>query len=93
MLGFLGFIVAWAAAIVGYKQTRSFVRERLRYVDGVHRTFVPLKIGVIATIATLPVAWVLPAITTASAFLFGTAVGLGVSAGRRDIRERRYLSA
>ena len=85
--------MAWAAAIAGYKQARSFVRERLRYVDGIQKAFVPLKVGVIATVATMPVAWLLPAITTASAFLFGTAVALGVSAGRKDIRERRYLSA
>ena len=93
MLTLLGIVVAWAAAIAGYKQARSFVRERLRYVDGVQKTFVPVKVGAIAALAALPVVWLLPAVTTASAMLFGAAIGLGVAAGRKDIRERRYLRA
>lgn len=92
MLALLGFIAAWTAAIIGYRQARVFVRNRLRYVDGVHRAFVPLKVGFITTLATLPVAWVLPAVTAGAAFLFGTSVGLGVAAGRKDIKERRYLT-
>lgn len=93
MIGLLGFVVAWAAAIAGYSRARSFVRHRLRYVDGVHRAFVPLKAGAVAGLATLPIAWVLPGIAAGAALLFGAAVGLGVSAGRKDIRERRYLRA
>ena len=93
MLAMLGIVVAWGAAIAGYTKARSFVRERLRYVEGVHRSFVPLKVGVIAALALTPVAWLLPIITTGTAMLFGTAVGLGVSAGRKDIRARRYLRA
>lgn len=93
MLTVLGFVVAWAAAIAGYRQSRSFVRERLRYVEAVQKTFVPLKAGAIAAAATLPVVWLLPAVSTAAALLFGTAIGLGVAAGRKDIRERRYLKA
>ena len=93
MIALIGFIAAWAAAIVGYRQARTFVRDRLRYVDGVHRAFVPFKIGLIATLVTLPVAWIMPFVTGGAALLFGTSVGLGVSAGRKDIRERRYLNA
>jgi len=59
----------------------------------VHRAFVPLKVGAIATLLTLPVAWIVPFVTGGAAFLFGTSIGLGVAAGRKDIRERRYLSA
>ena len=93
MIALLGFIAAWTAAIVGYKRARSFVRERLRYVDAVHRAFVPLKVGFIATLVALPIAWIVPVVTGGAAFLFGTSVGLGVAAGRKDIRERRYLNA
>lgn len=93
MLTLLGFIAAWAAAILGYRQSRSFVRNRLRYVDGVHRAFVPLKVGFVVALATMPIAWVLPAVSGGAAILFGTSVGLGVAAGRKDIRERRYLNA
>jgi len=93
MIALIGIVVAWTAAFTGYKQARTFVRERLRYVEGVHKTFVPLKVGLIAGIATAPVAWVLPIVSTGAAILFGTAVGIGVAAGRKDIRHRRYLRA
>jgi amino acid transporter len=93
MITLLGFVVAWTAAFVGYKKARTFVRERLRYVEGVQKAMVPLKIGFIAAFAALPVAWIVPVITSGAAILFGTAVGFGVAAGRKDIRARRYLSA
>ena len=93
MITLLGVIAAWTAAIIGYKQTRLFVRNRLRYVEGVHKAFVPLKVGFIAFLVTLPFAIVLPVLTGGAAALFGVSVGLGVSAGRRDIRARRYLGA
>lgn len=93
MIAFIGFLAAWAAAIAGYRKARGFVRDRLRYVEGVHRAFVPLKVGLLAGLALAPITWVLPAVTTAAAILFGTGVGFGVAAGRKDIKERRYLRA
>lgn len=93
MMTLLGIVLAWAAAIAGYSKARRFVRHRLRYVESVHRTFVPVKAGLIAALVTAPIAWLLPAITTGAAILFGAAVGLGVAAGRKDIRTRRYLNA
>ncbi len=93
MLALLGLVVAWTAAAVGYIKARTFVRERLRYVEAVHKSFVPLKVGFLAALVTTPIVWILPAVTTGSAILFGTAVGLGVASGRKDIRKRRYLSA
>jgi hypothetical protein len=93
MLALIGFVVAWSAAIAGYAKARSFVRTRLRYVEGVQRAFVPLKVGLIAGVAAAPVAWLLPVVTTGAAVLFGTGVGLGVRAGRKDIRQRRYLTS
>ena len=93
MITLLGFAVAWTAAYVGYKRSRIFVRERLRYVDSVQKSMVPLKVGFIATVAAMPVAWIIPVVTSGAAILFGTAVGFGVAAGRKDIRARRYLSA
>jgi hypothetical protein len=93
MITLLGIVVAWSAAIFGYGKARGFVRDRLRYVESVHKPIVPFKFGFLAMLATLPVAWVMPVITTGSALLFGAAVGMGVAAGRKDIRTRRYLSA
>lgn len=91
MLALLGFVAAWTATIIGYFKARSFVRQRLRYVDGVHKAFVPLKVGLVAAVVTAPVTWLLPAITMGASVLFGIGVGMGVAAGRRDIRTRRYL--
>ncbi|HET9440053.1 MAG TPA: hypothetical protein VFO52_07775 [Longimicrobiales bacterium] len=84
----IGFVVAWGAAFFGYSRARGFVKNRLRYVEAVYRTSAPWKAGFGAAVIATPVAWALPIITGASAILFGTAVGLGVAAGRRDLRRR-----
>ncbi|HET9440761.1 MAG TPA: hypothetical protein VFO52_11345 [Longimicrobiales bacterium] len=84
----IGFVVAWAAAFVGYSKAKTFVKNRLRYVEGIYRSSAPWKAGLVAGAVATPVAWVLPIVTAASAVLFGTAVGLGVAAGRRDLQRR-----
>ncbi|HEY0303387.1 MAG TPA: hypothetical protein VGC44_00370 [Longimicrobiales bacterium] len=84
----IGFVVAWAAAYLGYSRARGFVKNRLRYVEGIYRWSAPWKAGLVAGVVTTPVAWALPFISGATAILFGTAVGLGVAAGRRDLRRR-----
>lgn len=84
----IGVLMAWAAAFFGYSRARGFVKTRLRYVDSIYRWSAPWKAGFIAAVVTTPIALVLPFITTASAALFGTAVGLGVAAGRRDLQRR-----
>ena len=88
MFGFLGVVAVWAVAILGYTKARSFVRERLRYVDSVHKSLVPLKVGAIATAVAMPIAWIVPFVPTVAALLFGTSIGWGVASGRRDIRRR-----
>ena len=85
-------VVAWSAAWFGYSRARTFVTDKLRYVEGVYRKSAPWKAGIIAALLTTPVAWLLPVITGASAVLFGTAVGFGVAAGRRDLRRRLRIS-
>lgn len=92
-MGLIGFVLACAAAFVGYNKARAFVRNKLRYVDAVHRTTAPWKAGLIAAVVATPIAWVLPVVTTASAVLFGTAVGFGVAAGRRDLRRGLPVNA
>jgi hypothetical protein len=82
----IGFVVAWAAAFVGYTKARVFVRHKLRYVDAVQRPTAPWKAGLVAALVATPIAWALPFVTGAAAILFGTAVGFGVAAGRRDLR-------
>lgn len=75
------------AALAGYAKTRSFVRERLRFVEAVHRGSAPVVAGLGAALLASPVAWILPTVGTGAALVFGGAVGWGVVKGRRDIRQ------
>lgn len=77
--------LAGAGALAGYAKTRQFVRDRLQFVDAVHRRSAPYVAGGLAAVAAAPVAWLLPVIGGGSAVLFGAAVGWGVVKGRRDI--------
>jgi hypothetical protein len=85
----IAIVVAWSAAFFGYTRARSFVRNKLQYVDGLYRSTAPWKAGLVAAALATPVAWLLPVVSTASGLLFGVAVGLGVAAGRRDLTSAR----
>lgn len=89
MFEFLGntlwFIITGVASIGGYVTMKKFVRERLRFVDGVHRRGVPLLAGVAGWAVALPAA-ILPIVNPVTAILFGIGIGAGVAAGRRDIK-------
>lgn len=87
MLEIVMMILAGLAAVAGYAKTRHFVRDRLRFVDAVHRGYAPVVAGVGAALLVSPVAWILPAVGTGSALVFGGAVGWGVVKGRGDIRQ------
>lgn len=76
----------------GYKYVRRFVRERLRFVDGVQGRGVPYMAGVLATMAAVPAVWVLPVLGAGTAVLFGVGIGLGVKHGASDIRTGFLLS-
>lgn len=87
MIELVMLILAGLAALAGYAKTREFVRERLRFVDAVHRGYAPLVAGAGAALIASPVAWILPAVGSGAALVFGGAVGWGVVKGRRDIRQ------
>lgn len=70
----------------GYTRMRRFVRERLRFVDGVQRPAAPLVAGVVAVIVASPIAWILPVLGGGTALLFGAGMGLAVRHGARDLR-------
>jgi hypothetical protein len=82
----LGIITLLAAGAGGYTLTRSFVRNRLRYVDDVRKPGAPLVAAGIATAAALPLA-ILPVITVGTAMVFGGAVGMGTFAGVQALRK------
>lgn len=78
-----------AAGVLGYAQSRRFVKTRLRFVDGIRKPYVPLLAGGAAAAAAAPVVWILPIIGTATAVIFGAGVGAGVASGRKEIEEGR----
>jgi hypothetical protein len=75
----------------GYVRVRSFVRNRLRFVDAVQSRGAPVLAGAAAALAAAPVVWLLPVVGTGTALLFGAGVGLGVSHGARDVRGPKRL--
>jgi hypothetical protein len=84
----IGLAITLAVALVGYWQSKYFVRNKLRFVDAVHKASAPLLAGLAAAAVALPVVWLLPVVGTGTAIAFGASVALGVNAGARDIRRR-----
>ncbi len=91
MLSFIAVIITIGASWFGFETARRFVRDRLRYVEAAQRPVAPLIAAAGAIVLATPVAWVLPLIGTGSALIFGMGVGMGVSAGARDIRRGTHL--
>ena len=81
----LGLLISLAVAAVGYSKSRSFVNERLRYVDAVNHPLAPFMAGIGAFLVGALVAAFLPIVGVGTALTFGLAVGMGVSAGRGDV--------
>lgn len=82
---FLWLVISGVASIGGYVMIKRFVRERLRFVEAVHKPAVPLVAGVAATAIAIPAA-IFPFITPLTAILFGIGIGTGVAAGRRELK-------
>jgi hypothetical protein len=74
-----------AAGLTGYLMARNFVRNRLRFVDAVHRAWAPLVAGTLAFALAWPLA-LLPLVSIAPAVMFGIGTGLGTASGARMIR-------
>lgn len=87
MFELIGFAAAASASVLGYAKAREFVRNRLRYVEGVHDASASWKAGGAALLVAAPIVWLLPFIGAPSAIVFGVAVGAGVRAGSKDIRK------
>lgn len=78
--------LAGTGAVAGFAKTRSFVRDRLRFVDAIHRRVAPWIAGGGAALVAAPIVALLPVLGTGAALLFGVAVGYGVVKGRRDLQ-------
>ncbi|MDX1393535.1 MAG: hypothetical protein R3195_04055 [Gemmatimonadota bacterium] len=83
---FLWLVITGIASIGGYMTMKRFVRERLRFVDGVHRKPLPAIAGAAATAVALPFT-ILPIVNMGTALLFGIGIATGVSAGRRELKK------
>ena len=92
MLDFLAFAGTIAATAFGYVTARKFVRDRLKFVDGVQTLKAPLIAALVAWAIATPLTWILPIVGMGTAILFGLSVGLGVRAGARDIRIERRIT-
>ncbi len=77
-------ILAAGVAGFGYFKSRRFVRERLRFVDAVHRPAAPVVAGVATTVAAGLVVSVLPVLGAMTAVLSGVGIGMGVRHGAKD---------
>ncbi len=87
MIGFMiSFAVAVILATVLHAGARRFVRDRLRYVDAAQKGIAPFIAGGVAMLVMAPVAAFLPLIGIGTVVVAGLAVGSGVAAGARDIR-------
>ena len=90
MMSTFGFLISFAiaavAAIVLHGTSRRFVRNRLRYVDAVQKGIAPWIAGGVAFVAGAALAPLLPFVGIGTAITAAFAVGSGVAAGARDIR-------
>ncbi|MBL0173602.1 MAG: hypothetical protein IPP90_23525 [Gemmatimonadaceae bacterium] len=83
----LSFAIASAVAIVLHGAARRFVRNRLRYVDAVQKAIVPWAAGGAAFLLGALIVPVLPLVGLGTALTAALAVGSGVAAGAKDIRQ------
>ncbi len=82
----ISFAIASILAIVLHGTTRKFVRNRLRYVDAIQKGLAPWLAGGAAFFVGSLLVPVLPLVGIGTALTAGLAVGSGVAAGARDIR-------
>jgi hypothetical protein len=91
MLLMLSILIALAVAFVGFRFSRQFVRGRLRFVDAAQRSSAPWLAGGGALLIGALLVALVPGLGVGTALTFALAVGTGVAAGARDVREGRHL--
>jgi hypothetical protein len=91
----ISFAIAFVAAGIGYREARSFVRRKLRFVDAVQSPLAPIIAGVGAALLTgifaiMPLVGLF--VGAGTALSVGAAVGMGVAAGAKDAKNGYYLA-
>ena len=66
----LQLLLTVAAGLGGYLISRNFVRNRLRFVDAVHRVWFPLVAGILGFLLAWPLS-LLPLVSAGPAAIFG----------------------
>jgi hypothetical protein len=93
MTGLIVFVLTVVAALAGFRISRRFVTEKLRYVDAVHSRLAPWAAAGGAVLLTVPLAALLPGFGAFGIILVAGAVGLGVARGAKDVRHTERLLA
>lgn len=92
MISIVIWLALFAAVFVVHRQSRDYVRRRLRYVDAVQKPIAPwIAGGATALLAAVLVAF-LPILGVGTALSLGLAVGTGVAAGARDARNGYWVT-
>jgi hypothetical protein len=81
----LYFALIVAAGIAGFILARGFVRNRLRFVDGIYSPAAPWIAGLAVAVLAWPVA-LLPLVTTTTTTIFGLGAGLGTASGVKALK-------
>ncbi len=87
MFFIISFVLATVIAMVLHGTTRRFVRNRLRYVDAIQKSLAPFVAGGAAFALGAVLVPFLPLVGIGTALTAGLAVGTGVAAGARDIKQ------
>jgi hypothetical protein len=80
-------VISLIIAVVLHGSTRRFVRNRLRYVDAVQKAIAPWAAGGATFLVGMLLVPILPLVGLGTALTAALAVGSGVAAGARDIRQ------
>lgn len=87
----IAFVVAMLLATFLVRTSRRFVRTRLRYVDVAQRAMAPWLSGGVVFLLAWVLSPLIPFFGIGTALTAGLAVGTGVAAGARDIRNGSNL--
>ena len=82
----IAFLIAAVAAVFGYSAAKTFVRDRLRYVEGAHKPVAPVIAGIGAYLIALLVVGLLPIVGWGTATAFGLSVAFGTAAGSKQVK-------
>ena len=81
----LTLLISLGAIVGGFVIARSFVVNRLRFVDAIRSPIVPWIAGFGAALITWPLT-ILPVIGIGMSALFGLGTGLGTRSGVRQLK-------